>query len=488
MRILLIDIDSLRADHLGCYGYPRATSPTIDDLAASGVRFERCYVSDAPCLPSRTAWASGRYGIHSGVVAHGGERAEPYNTSRDRIQAPATETFHWFQALERTGHRTASVSSFPARHAAWWYVAGLREWRNSSRSGMENADEVGRYAEAWLDENAESEDWVLHVNFWDAHTPYRAPESVRGAFEEDPPPPWLTEEILAQHRAGFGTLSARDPMRYWFPDALPFERPGVPGEIETLDDWKLWIDAYDEGIRFVDDHVAHLVETLDRHGVLDETVIVVTADHGENQGELNIYGDHQTADHPTCRVPMIVRDPAQPSGRIDRALHYQFDVGATLLELAGAEVPAAWDARSFAPAFRNGTDDGRVALVLSQMAWSCQRSVRVDNWLYIRTYHSGLKDLPREMLFDVECDPHQTEDRTDRDPSVVERARSILLQWLDDAMIDAEVTEDPMWTVIREGGPSLARGRLDDYLERLRATGRGHLAPRVRAATRPYDQ
>ena len=77
MRILYIDIDSLRPDHLGCYGYHRNTSPNIDRIAAEGVRYENCYVTDAPCLPSRTALWSGRFGIHNGVINHGGVASEP---------------------------------------------------------------------------------------------------------------------------------------------------------------------------------------------------------------------------------------------------------------------------------------------------------------------------------------------------------------------------------------------------------------------------
>ena len=78
MRIIYIDIDCLRPDHLGCYGYHRDTSPTIDRLAAGGVRFENCYVPDAPCLPSRSALWSGRCGFHTGVVGHGGTAADPF--------------------------------------------------------------------------------------------------------------------------------------------------------------------------------------------------------------------------------------------------------------------------------------------------------------------------------------------------------------------------------------------------------------------------
>jgi arylsulfatase A-like enzyme len=75
LRILYIDLDSQRPDHLGCYGYHRNTSPNVDRIAAQGVRFDNVHVSDAPCLPSRTALWSGRHGIHTGVINHGGVAA-----------------------------------------------------------------------------------------------------------------------------------------------------------------------------------------------------------------------------------------------------------------------------------------------------------------------------------------------------------------------------------------------------------------------------
>ena len=75
MRILYVDIDTLRPDHLGCYGYPRATSTNIDKVAEDSVRFTDVYCSDAPCLPSRAAMMTGRFGIHTGCVGHGGVNA-----------------------------------------------------------------------------------------------------------------------------------------------------------------------------------------------------------------------------------------------------------------------------------------------------------------------------------------------------------------------------------------------------------------------------
>src|SRR3954454_21944488 len=84
VRLLYVDIDSLRPDHLSCYGYHRKTSPNIDRVAAEGMRYENCYVTDAPCLPSRTALWAGRFGIHNGVVNHGGVASEPFVEGANR--------------------------------------------------------------------------------------------------------------------------------------------------------------------------------------------------------------------------------------------------------------------------------------------------------------------------------------------------------------------------------------------------------------------
>lgn len=481
MRILYIDIDSLRPDHLGCYGYARDTSPTIDALASQGVRFENCFVSDAPCLPSRTAFTQGRFGIKNGVVNHGGEAADLRSLGRERSfgARPGFETF--FQSLQKVGYLTASVSPFAARHGAWWYLAGLNEWHNTGRRGNENADEINAKVLLWLEANAERDDWFLHVNYWDPHTLYSAPEAFGNPFSDEPPPPWYTEELRQRQWDGYGTFSAQDGLAHFYGEYLQAQRSGIPSSIATMDDFKAWIDGYDTGIRYVDEHIGHVLEALDRRGVLDETVVIVTADHGENQGELNVFGDHQTADLMTCRVPMIVRAPGLlPSGEVRHAFHYQFDFAATILELLGIEVPWGWDARSFATAMQAGRDEGRDHLVMGQMAWSCQRSVRFYRWLLIRTFHAGLKDLPEILLFDVENDPHEQNDLANERPEVVNEGIALLHEWHASALATSETGPiDPMQTVLREGGPFHARGLLEPYLERLKNTGRGEQANRL---------
>jgi arylsulfatase A-like enzyme len=484
MRILYIDIDSCRPDHLGCYGYHRQTSPNIDALAARGTRFENCYVPDAPCLPSRSALWSGRCGFHTGVVGHGGTAAEPY------VEGPARQfrnlfgTTGWMQALRQAGLRTATVSSFGERHSAWHWYAGYNEICNTGKGGMEIADDVTPPALDWLGRNARADNWFLHVNYWDPHTPYRTPPEFGNPFADAPPPAWLTEEVWQHAWQGFGPHSPQEPHGYadesiWY--EMAYRRfPGNPDQIDSPAVMHHWIDRYDTGIRYTDEHIGRLLNALADQGILEETLIMISADHGENQGELNVWGDHQTADSITCRVPLIVRMPgASGPARVDHAFHYQYDWAATLIELAGGKVPANWDGRAFTAAFQEGREEGRSFLVTSQNAWACQRGVRFDQHMLLRSYHDGYKQLEPVMVWDLGADPHEQHDLAPERPDLVERGMSLLTQWYDEMALTSRHNVDPMMTVLREGGPYHCRGMLRNYLARLRATGRAEHAERL---------
>src|ERR1044071_9788004 len=195
MRILYIDIDSQRPDHLGCYGYHRNTSPNIDRIASDGGRFDNLYVTDAPCLASRTALWSGRFGIHNGVINHGGVAADPFIEGQGRMFRSTLGRTGWMQCLRNAGLKTVTVSPFGERHSAWHWYAGFNEIYNTGKGGMESAEEVSPVALDWINRNAQSNNWFLHVNLWDPHTPYRAPESFGNPFENEPLPDWLNEEV-----------------------------------------------------------------------------------------------------------------------------------------------------------------------------------------------------------------------------------------------------------------------------------------------------
>jgi arylsulfatase A-like enzyme len=480
MRILYVDIDSLRPDHLGCYGYHRDTSPTIDALAAAGVRFENCYASDAPCLPSRTAQWSGRFGFLTGVVGHGGSAAQPFVQGPRRGFRDAFGETSWMSCLRQAGYRTATVSSFAARHGAWHWLAGYDEVYDPGFGGMDRADQVAPIALDWLARHGRADNWFLHVNFWDPHTPYRTPLDYGEPFAGEPLPLWYTEPLRRRLWAGYGPHSPQEPHGYphqeWYAPSYE-DFPRVPEQLDSLDSVRRWIDGYDTGIRYADDHVGYLLQALDDLGVLSETAIIVGADHGENQGELNVWGDHQTADQMTCRVPLIVAWPGiAGTGRLDRALHYHFDWAATLLELAGASVPPSWNGRSFAAPFQSGQAAGRESLVLSQGAWACQRSVRFDHdeqaYLCMRSYHAGHKALDDLMLFNLALDQRQEKNLAAAEPALADRAMAHLAAWHHEMMVQSHTDVDPLMTVLREGGPEHTRGQLPAYLDYLRATGR----------------
>ncbi|MDO8682583.1 MAG: sulfatase [Armatimonadota bacterium] len=485
MRVLYIDIDTLRPDHLGCYGYHRNTSPNIDKIAEQGVRFDHCHASDVPCLPSRTALCTGQFGIHNGVINHGGVAADLFIEGPDRGFRTILDSTSWAGCMKRLGLKTVTISTFAERHSAWQWYAGFSEAHNIGKGGLERADEVSPIAIDWIKRNGKQDNWFLHVHVWDPHGPFRAPAEFGEPFKDDPAPAWLTEDIRREHWKGCGPHSAQEVRG--FEVATNFQ----PRDIETADSMakvRHMFDGYDTGTLYADMHIGRILNALADEGVLDDTVIIVSSDHGENLGELNIYGDHQTADEITTRVPMIVRWPGVTDGkpRVDSALHYQIDFAATMIELLGGKTPENWDGVSFADAFRKGEEEGRERLIVSQGAWSCQRSVRFDDYICIRSYHDGYHLFPDIMLFDVKNDPHELHNLAEDRPDLVGKAMTMLEGWHGDMMRTAAHPIDPMQTVLLEGGPHHTLRHLPKYLERLRETGRVDCAEKL-AAKHPKE-
>lgn len=485
MRIVYIDIDCLRPDHLGCYGYHRNTSPNIDAIARRGVRFERCYTSDAPCLPSRTAFYSGRFGIQSGVVGHGGTASEP---KRQGAQRGFSD---WFTQqglagrLQQLGLHTAMVSPFGQRHSAHWFYAGFREIHNTGKNGLESAEEIWPDVSKWLDGNAASDDWYLHINLWDPHTPYRAPAEFGEPFAGDPLPRWLNDpQLIRRHNQVVGPHTSME-IAMWDDTENPRE-PRQPGKVTDLASMRRLVDGYDTGALYSDLYVGKVVEKLKAAGVFEQTAVIVSADHGENLGELGIYAEHATADDATCHVPLIVAWPGGKTGTSAGGLHYQLDLAPTLMELLGAAPSPIWDGQSFASAITRGTDAGRSELILGQCAHVCQRSVLFDHWLYMRTYHDGFHLFPDEMLFDLKNDPQEEHDVAAAQPAIVHDAAGRLSNWHRgqmDRMSGEKI--DPLQTVLAEGGPAhalhaIGRSPLPRYLKRLEATGRADGAAALR--------
>jgi arylsulfatase A-like enzyme len=383
--------------------------------------------------------------------------------------------------LSRAGYKTATFTTFAQHHLAWHFYAGWDEiHKHSNKNSLEIAEDVNNAVLPWLKQNATRDDFFLHVNFWDPHTPYRTPMSFGDPFVDEPGVDWLTQEIIDEHLRGFGEFSA--------PDFLDLSAgfPRLPARLRSEADFKQWIDAYDAGIRYTDEHVGQVLDALDAAGVLEDTAIIVSADHGENQGELNVYGDHPAADECTSHVPLIISWPGGASGSVVNDFVYQLDIGPTLCDLLDLRMPGRWDGRSFAPALRGEPFTGRDHLILGQGARTCQRSVRKGSLMFIRTYHAGLGAYPEQMLFDLSEDPHETTNLVDQRPQDAAECDRLLAEWWHRAISGADAAPDPMLTVMDEGGPWYARLNHQTFVQRLRATGRMSAADEIeRRMARP---
>jgi arylsulfatase A-like enzyme len=481
MRILLVDIDSLRPDHLSAYGYDRDTSPTIDRIADEGVRFDRCLVSDSPCLPSRTALATCRFGTKTGVVAHYGE-GQWYDNPGSGHDVDPDRAMSFYQ-LAHEGIRTTSVSSFAERHQAYHFSGAFQESiQPTAETGLlavEDATDVTESATTWLDAHAEEDDWLLHVNYWDVHHPYVGVDEYKDKVRESgEPAPWPDDEAVEAQQGMTGTRTADlwpNPEEYgadWY-DEKYGESP-MPERIESREDAVQIIDGYDAAIRKVDDAVERLLAKLEAAGIREETAVIVTGDHGEALGEHGIYAEHSLP-HPACqRVPLIVSWPGvtddAAGATVDEHV-YQFDLMPTICDLLDVPIPAKWDAEAFTPALRGGEFDGREFVVSGHGIYTFGRAVYRDDWLYVRLLHPGVfhhpglfndPDLPDDglgLLHDLSEDPHQTENLIDERPEVADELRSTLDRWL------VEQTSDE-WN---EHQPVETRGR--DPLARMASYG-----------------
>ena len=475
MKVLLVDIDSLRPDHLGCYGYERKISPNIDALASSSTVFTNCFASDTPCLPSRTAMAMGRFGVKNGVNTHWGSGQQLRHIANGHSYLDGCiPTF----ALLGETIRTASVSSFANRHKAPWFSAAFRETFNppNFRNGMENAEDITSVALNWLEQYGKEGNWLLHVNYWDVHHPYPvSPQDAEAAAGTGPAPLWPTDEVIQRHREMTGIRTAGQ----WSEPELDeyrtrreetdsrFGAYPMPREIPDRKTFEYLINGYDASICIVDRHLQTLVEKLKKLGVYEEAAIIITADHGEAFGEHGIYAEHGLA-HPPCqRVPMIVRWPGGTSGQQD-GLVYQFDLMATLVEQASKPVPEGWDARSFLPALQGQEFYGRDYLVCTHGIFSFSRSVVTKDWLYIRIIHPGLFEFPPEMLHSRSDDPHFEKNVVNQRPEVKEGMVVRLNDWWY-ATAGRTGFSDPLLDTLSVG-PFLY-GKVEPYVQHLKEKG-----------------
>ncbi len=450
MRIIYFDIDCLRPDHLGCYGYHRPTSPNIDRIASQGARLDNYYCASAPCLPSRTAWISGRFGIRNGVISNHGVGAR-FNLRTRHYVGPEPDNEPFTRRLRANGYDTISFSNFADRHNAFWFMCGWSEFHTPNlKGGFETAEEVNGCVLPWLRQNATREDYFLHINYWDAHRPYKMDASWADRFRDSPvEQSWPDEEAIRAHQRIKGPFTAQGQ----FHDGVsPF--PLMPGSVASRKDFEHMVTGYDASIAYVDHYLGQILDELDRQGVLDDTAIIVSADHGDAFGEHGIYSDHVCSDECIHHIPFIVRWPgASKAGHSSDSLIYNVDFAPTLCDLLGIEeTPSDWDGASFKESLQGVPTNGREYLVLDQGLYTVQRAVRTRDHLMIRTYDDFGYQFDPVELYDVANDPYETRNLASERPDIVQQCDHHLTEWLHEQRSKGHNIPDPLGEILRERG------------------------------------
>jgi arylsulfatase A-like enzyme len=230
----------------------------------------------------------------------------------------------------------------------------------------------------------------------------------------------------------------------------------------------------------MDDRIGEVLRTLEEAGVLEETAIIISADHGEQFGELGVYGDHCAAANAVQNVPLVISWPGvTPSDLACDDLVLNVDLAPTISDLLGMPLPSGWDGTSIARQLRGETSsDWRQYVVYTHGLYCCQRAVRTHRWQLTRTYHPGTYLHEQVMLHDLQADHYQTTNLAADRPDIVAELDHLLAQWLNDELGTPGAGPDPLQLVVETGPWKYVQ--LDSWLERLEGWGRPQMAGAIR--------
>ena len=303
-NLLLISIDSLRSDHLGLYGYSRNTSPVIDRLGREGVFFSQALAPSSWTLPSHATLFTGQPPRQHGVDAH------------NRGLSPEAVTLA--EVLKAAGYRTAAFVSGPFLGGVYGFTRGFDVYDESTIGDEQTVHRAAtsprleKLASTWLEESLDQHPqspFFVFLHMWDPHHDYARRESEDPAFDPDYEGDLSGEDIIKDPRFN-ADMPARD--------------------LEHV------IALYDEEIRYTDRHIGSIVELLRRRGVLDDTIVVVTSDHGEEFFEHGQRTHSNNLHDEVLRIPLVIRYPPRIAAglEVERQVRLM-DVAPTVLGLAG---------------------------------------------------------------------------------------------------------------------------------------------------------
>ena len=387
-HVFLISIDTLRADHLGCYGYNRPTSPHIDAFRKDAVLFEWA-ISHAPSTtPSHAA-------IFTGLIpsSHGA-----FYVRRSGIRADV-QTLP--EVLKARGFETASFNGGAQLHSDFGFSRGFDIYSSYPTNDYEHERFADRVAGAlqWLNEKPRAQSFVF-LHSYDIHSPYAPDPKHLSIFSEHysgPVPAIVTARFLHKINIGRQRINAADRQRI--------------------------IDSYDAEIRGVDEAFARFIAELKRLGIYDKSIIIVTSDHGEEFGEHGKIGWHShTLYDELLHVPLIVKLPQQQFANRSIAQQVRgIDILPTILDLLNAPALPTIEGQSLVRLMQHGVDPSLGAHAISQKDVGRPKapsSARTERW-----------KLYRHKLYDLKQDPHETTDTSSTHPTAKSELEDVVRQW-----------------------------------------------------------
>ncbi|MEZ5333584.1 MAG: sulfatase-like hydrolase/transferase [Thermoanaerobaculia bacterium] len=431
-RHLLITIDTLRADHLGAWGYPRDVSPTIDRLAAEGF-FRAGLGAVAQDRPSFASILTSTYPKDNGIVP-----AE----SACRFPSPCDCWPRRFlgRGLRHHGRRLRTAPFPPTRlrlrgFDSTWRPVELPDLAHPQDGGR--AAIVNREVLARLDRLPGDRPWFLWVHYLDPHFPYDPPSPWRERYTGDAwDVPGAPLPIVAGH--GFGQM-------------------GGVGEEQILGDRRdlsYYRALYDAEIRYTDDSIAELLAAIEARSDLEDAVTVVTADHGESLGEHRYFFDHGRFGFETClHVPLVVHAPGRvPTGSEPLPVEL-IDLAPTLLELAGVPLEdGRWmQGKSLASHWsREGVEPVEHSYAHAEAGYATeerwQKIVRDERFkLIYAPYAADQRHIGGHRqpfaLYDLRADPGELVNLVDREPSDFQRLVTEVRRWWQPRSFDVFVDD-----------------------------------------------
>ncbi len=387
-NLVLISLDTLRADHLGVYGYERPTSPNLDAFARGGLVVKRAYVPSPWTLPSHGTMLTGVYPSRHGGV-----------TKFNRIGA---EFPMISEVLRNVGYRVLGVTDGGFLSREYGYD-GFEVFDDRSDH---NGDVVGRVGRAMqLLREEDPRPFFLFLHTYEVHCPYEPP----------------AEYDVFSDPGYDGIVHVEGECVQYYRD--------LADRLEERD-YQHVASKYDGEILFTDAVIGRFLDFLGDSGLLENTVVAITSDHGENFGDHPEYqlGHSELYDH-TLRVPLILRGPGIPAGQVFEGPVEGTDLVPTLLDLVGVASRGELDGRSFRPALDGGP--WKKPYLFGEK-FPTMRMVRSNEWKLI---HREASDFE---LYDLLEDPGEHHSLVGSRPEVEPRLREILREWgeLQDRRVD----------------------------------------------------